>query len=421
MLTVVIEAQGKAYTGSGLSAFTGGMRIGQASVAVGANDTQAVNMHVRPAVAGDNGCGYVELDAPDGLPFDNKRYFTRSALHAHSVLLVGDSAQTLPVAAALRSIENASWSPVITRRAQAVTYADIDSAGLIILQTGSVVPQPLHLLLQGATFKNKAVLAAPGLEATPGASFTEGLGQHISPSYVHSDKPLSPVLFDTVSLLWKDFPQLREIDAACYDYIENIPGIPLAGLNNGKPMITHAVDIHGNARILCSVPLGISASSNLYQTGMYVPMLDRLCRYALAAAGTSVTEWIAGEPHANPLFGTGREASITNEHNELCGVWGSQPFVIVDAPGLYLVHETGVLPYWIAVNGNNAESNLVYSLPVLPAFRSTTGSVVDGHTFVRNLVQRHSMHYAYILWLLIALALAAEIALWERIPQKKTI
>jgi hypothetical protein len=150
-------------------------------------------------------------------------------------------------------------------------------------------------------------------------------------------------------------------------------------------------------------------------------MLDRICRYALAAAGTATTEWIAGEPHANPLFGTGRQASVFNEHDELCGQWGSQPYGILDMPGLYQVREPGAAPYWIAVNANNAESNLDYRLPALPAFRASTGSVVDGNTFLQRLAQHQSMHYSYILWLLIALALAAEIMLWEKIPQKKPI
>ena len=419
-LTCVVAAQNKAYTGNGLSAFAGGMRIGQTSAAPGANDTQAVNMHIRPAAGGNTG-GYVELDANDGLAYDNKRYFTRTASQSHRVLVVGDSAQTIPIAAALRSVENTPWSPVITKQVQAVSYADIDSASLIVLQADAAVPQPLHLLLLGATFKNKAVIVAPGSLPTPGIAFTEGIVRKKTPVYVHGDKPLSVVLFDTMSLLWKGFPRLRETDAACFDYIDNIAGIPLAGLSNNKPLLTRALDVYGNARILCSVPLGITASNNVYQTGMYVPMLDRLCRYALAAAGTATTEWIAGEPHANPLFGTGRQASVFNEHDELCGQWGSQPYGILDMPGLYQVREPGAAPYWIAVNANNAESNLVYRLPALPAFRTSTGSIVDGHTFLQRLAQHQSMHYSYILWLLIALALAAEIMLWERIPQKKPI
>jgi hypothetical protein len=332
---------------------------------------------------------------------------------------VGDSAQTIPVAAALRSVENTPWSPVITKQVQAVSYADIDSASLVILQADATVPQPLHLLLLGATFKNKAVIVAPGSQQTPGIAFTEGLVRKKTPVYIHGEKPLSIVLFDTLSLLWKGFPRLRETDAACFDYIDNIPGILLAGLSNNKPMLTHAQDVHGNARILSSVPLGITASNNLYQTGMYVPMLDRICRYALAAAGTATTEWIAGEPHANPLFGTGRQAAVFNEHDELCGQWGSQPYGILDVPGLYQIRESGAAPYWIAVNANNAESNLDYRLPVVPAFRTSTSRVVDARTFLQSLAHRQSMHYSYILWLLIVLALAAEIALWDRMPQKK--
>jgi len=47
MLAAVVAAQGKAYTGNGLSAFSSGLRIGQTGINVGANSTATTYVRIR--------------------------------------------------------------------------------------------------------------------------------------------------------------------------------------------------------------------------------------------------------------------------------------------------------------------------------------------------------------------------------------
>ena len=416
-LTVVsgIAALGKNCADAGVSVIAAGMRAGHDVVSV-KNGAFALVPIAMP-VGRELGAGWVQLDMEDPFMLDNRRYFVIGASSSLRVLIVGDTLKSFPLFAAFGSVENSPWRPIVLRRPQALTFDDIDSADLIVLNEVGVMTPPLKALCTDRSSGNKAIIVSPAID--PGAtSFTTDLLRTLDArdrtSFFSSDKPLFPVLYDTVSWVWKGFPRLKETGAALYRYAWPLPGSALLGIDNHKPLATSLVDAAGRSWVFFAAPVGITESNNLCRTGMFVPLLDRIARFALELVDHEVEEWVAGLPRRNPFLRSRSAAIVEDAQNKRIAQWDNQAQVAFNEPGLYKIRPRGAPSYWVAVNADSQEIALRYGTPGARKGRKGPIRLLDRAEFLRNATIKKDFVFSYGLWCFFALLLFAELLLWER-------
>jgi len=410
-----VSAVGKDFKNIGISVVMNGMRVCQENVSVKKNGTINISMTL-PAQNGQAG-GMLKINAADPFVFDNTRYFVRSASSSFRVLVVGDSSACFPIAAALHSVEKETWMPIIVRRPEKVSYDDIDSSDVVVLNELTVMPRALQIVHGRPGFQGKAVIISPAIDSAGIALFVEllrGFDKKNNVVTVTGEKSRVPVLFDTVSPLWKGFPRLSESGCAVYRYIRPLPGNALLNLDNGEPLATYCMDSSRNAWVFFATPLGITAANNLSITGMYLPCLDRIIRYALESIHGEIDEWIAGKPRRNPFYSLRRVISVFDAHNNPIAEWNGRQSVVMSEPGLYRIQPAGLSPVWVAVNGDSEEISLDYSQPTCTD-RGNKNSRFMGRTdFLYRLKKRGGLLPGYALWCLLAVFLIAEMFFWQR-------
>jgi hypothetical protein len=392
----------------------GDLRVGRETVAFRGNGAVTVKMEIA-GQSGPGGC--VRLETDDPFQLDNIRYFVLGEGGRRRVVIVGDSTQSYPIAAALRAIGESQWSPVILRTPGDLSMSDIDSADMVVLNEVPFVPRPITILRTARFFAPKAIIVSPAIDSQSFAVAVSLLGVQAAgtgPRPIRPDKPSGLVLYDTISMLGKGFRSLFDQDAAVARYIDRLPGSVLWALDNRKPFATHMLDSLGNSWAFFAAPMGRTASNNLCETGMYVPMVDRIARYALESIHKENDEWIAGRPRRNPFLGSRHPAIIYAAQNERCSQWGNQPYVAFDEPGLYRIQPYDRPSFWIAVNVDAEETALAYRSPKASDRSNGRIVVMGADAFLSGLSAGKGGLFSYGPWMLLAALLFVELFLWER-------
>jgi hypothetical protein len=187
-------------------------------------------------------------------------------------------------------------------------------------------------------------------------------------------------------------------------------------LDNSAPFCTQAIDSVGNSWILLAAPLTISQTSSalgsLATSGLFVPLLDRLSRFALSSVQKSPQQWIAGMPAQNPFFGSRFGATVFDETGKGLSRWSSQPSVVFEKPGLYRIVPDNDAPWWVGVGMDTSEADFSYLAPS-PAQNVV---FVNAKQFVAFAKKGQSADLSFLLWVVIGLLLVAEVLLWEKQP-----
>jgi hypothetical protein len=309
----------------------------------------------------------------------------------------------------------------VARQGHTVSYDDIDSAALVVLNGVRHLSPPLAILLHNRSFGQKAILFSPATD-----SAFAGVNGSILPvrdpgsCAIASDaKPHAIVLPDTVSQLFSGFRHLKDPDAAVSRYCTGLPGSALLRLDNGRAFATHLLDTLGNSWVMSAVPLGLvkegrPGAGALFETGLYVPLLDRLARFALSAIQKEPQSWIAGMPVKNPFFGAKRGALVFDAAGKLISRWSSQPLVAFGAPGHYRIQPDGQPSYWAAVECDTAEADFTCRPPVIPASKTASVKYLTARQFESFVKTRQSGAFSYWLWIVLVMLLLAETLLWEK-------
>jgi len=142
----------------------GDLRVGRETVAFRGNGAVTVKMEIA-GQSGPGGC--VRLETDDPFQLDNIRYFVLGEGGRRRVVIVGDSTQSYPIAAALRAIGESQWSPVILRTPGDLSMSDIDSADMVVLNEVPFVPRPITILRTARFFAPKAIIVSPKTRPTP--------------------------------------------------------------------------------------------------------------------------------------------------------------------------------------------------------------------------------------------------------------
>jgi hypothetical protein len=413
-MQTTIAAIGKDFANTGISVVTSGMRAGHEEVFMKNGAFKTLSIPLSDESGGAGGC--VQLDVSDPFKFDNIRYFVKGASSSFRVLVVGDSAKSYPIAAALRSIEQSPWRPVM-RTPQTVSYEDLDSALIVIVNEIAVISRPLRALIEDRSFVNKPVIVSPCIDkdnSFVGSEIVQSLFKREKFTIANPGKPCTPLLYDTVSSLWKGFPKFRETGARVFRYIDRLPGNVLLSLDNHAPLAVRTTDSSGHAWTLFAAPIGLTTTNNLCETGMYVPLVDRIVRSSLEAIRGETEEWVAGKPRRNPYYTSRTGAFIYDERNRLIAQWNMQQQVVFNEPGLYRIAPVGKTSKWVAVNPDSLEISLKYGIPENAGHMTKRMTFMTSDEFLYGLKSNKSLLYSYGLWLAFALLLIAEMLLWER-------
>ncbi len=417
-----ISAQGRQCAQTGVSVVSGGMRSGHGVVSMEANEQATVRIDVANEYGPNGGGGYVSLDIEDPFPSDNVHFFVSDGNKSLRVLVIGDSEKCFPITAAFRSMQKDWWDPVIAREPQAISFNDIDSADCIVLNEVSFFPRALQLLIFTRSMGNKAILFSPGIDsgsAFAGTDFSTVLGKGGKLLQTISVEPRFLVFSDTVSSLWRGFHGINNVDAEIYRYYEPLPGDALCGLDNQRPFASHIIDSLGNSWVLFASPLGITQSNNLCETGIYVPFLDRISRFALESIHKNTEAWVAGKMQHNPFYGSRHPALIDNEQGKRIAQWDNQPWVVFDEPGIYRLQPYGLPSYEVAVNIDPEETRFIYRFPKVPSRSKDLVRLFDYNDFLRSLRDEKHGIFIYVLWIMLGGFIFAEIFLWEKAGKRE--
>ena len=403
-----------------LSVIIGGMRAGHMSVTLDKGQQSDISIPVTADASGQP-AGTVLCEADDPFPLDNTGYFVRGTSRTVRVLIAGDTYESFPLAAAFESLGPTQWN-VAAKKENEVTYGDIDSAALIVLCGVRRLSSPLDLLVHGRSFGPKAVLFSP---------VTDSAGAYVNNAVLSAVRrqslslvaegtvPHSPVLSDTLSALFAGFPRLRDADARVYRYCEGLPGAVAVRLDNGIPLLTILDDTLGNSWIMAATPLGLSprgqpAANNLSETGLFVALLDRMCRHALSAIHREPHAWTAGCAARNPYLGSKGGALVFDLQNRLVATWLRQPSVVFDEPGCYRIQPHGEQAYWVAVQTDSSETSLSYRFPEAGKDNADLVRCMTADRFIDFVKSSRHGAFPFWLWVCLGLLLVAEVLLWER-------
>ena len=414
-VSVMVEAQGRRLDSGEVAVSINGVRAGKKSVSLGKNDTSTVSIEAGSSLGAAG--GKVTLATSDPLAFDNTAFFTAQNRGAMSVMVVGDRERNFPVAAAFSAAGPRRWNPVTVKTGDEVSYDELDSADVIVVNGLDKPSRALQALVASRSSGKKVILYAL-------ATDDEGFGPSVStisrfntsPKPLKLLKPSLPatiVLPDTISGIWRGFPSLRTKEAAIYRYAEGLPGTPLLRLDNGAPLITLLTDDQGRSWVLAATPLGVTDANNLCETGFYVPCIDRIAWHAAGGPSAAGDAWIAGFERRNPMYASGISATVLNEEGKFIDQWRRQPSVLFKQPGLFKIVPDGQAAYWVAVRPEPEESELSYPLPTIPEASKSKIVVVDERRF-KEVLKGQGALPSYLPWLFLALLLLAETLLWER-------
>ena len=205
-----------------------------------------------------------------------------------------------------------------------------------------------------------------------------------------------------MSSLWTGFHGINNVDVGIYRYYEALPGDALCGLDNQRPFASHIIDSLGNSWVLFASPLGMTQSNNLCETGIYVPFLDRISRFALESIHKNAESWVAGKMQRNPFYGSRHPALIDNEQGKRIAQWENQPWVVFDDPGIYRIQPFGLPSYEVAVNIDPEETRFTYRFPKVPSRSRDLVRLFDYNEFLRSLHDEKQGIFFYALWIVLA-------------------
>lgn len=363
--------------------------------------------------------GIVSLLSPqDPFPIDNKRYFLNNQDNNISVLHITENSRSLPISSAIKIIQNKYSFTYQKKHPLSVKNSDIDSADIIICsQLTKYSTYFAPLLRENPLLSHKVILFSPELNRSNELnkrvfSFLEKKDSHI---YLSTKKPLHITIPHKSSLIWNDFPRDHDNSVNVYNYIKTLPGDIHSRLTNTVPFMTSIADDNNNYWILFSTPLGISTDNNLPETGIFLPLVDRVLSYSLNKLAKNQQQWIAGKSYANPFYQTGKQGQVFSHEGKLQALWKNQPYVMFPIPNIYKIVPESEPPYYIAVHIDSSESNFTYQIPTLNKDHIKSISPED----FLNFIQSPPLDYSAYLWIFFIIFLLSEVTFLFMLSKKE--
>ncbi|NLE00834.1 MAG: hypothetical protein GX640_13275, partial [Fibrobacter sp.] len=239
-----VHSSGRALVNGVVSVSFGGLKTGSTEVNVDADRIFEVN--VSGKTHQPTSSGTVQLLTKDPLLFDNYAFFTLNNQSSLRIMIVGDVKKNFVLSAALKNT-GMNNTTILLREGNEITYDELDSADVIFVNELDNYSEPLEAYLKGHTDGNKLIVFCLGTDDNVFGYEISVLSKifknNISREF--SNRPLFPVLPDTVSELWRGFQSKFCTDVSIYNYCRNIPGEPVLKLKNGSTLISRLKDPDG--------------------------------------------------------------------------------------------------------------------------------------------------------------------------------
>lgn len=408
-----VLAQGRDLITGEVMALIESMRVGQKSITVKKNDTLEISIDLGRRITEEG--GMVKLNLDDPYLFDNIDFFTKNKNFQNQLLVIADGDESFPLITALKSLSVFHWTPPKVKDPFAISYEDLDSAEVIFLSSINQATEIVSLLWRESGLTNKVIVYSPNID-NPDKEIQNSIFSFLNAKNpirdFHATPPLFPVLPDTISSLWQDFPRFQDRNVSFYNYLSPLPGKSLLAFNKGMSLVNHLIDKNGSSWIIWASPLGITKANNLCETGFYVPILHRLINYGLRSIFNFQEKWIAGKSYNNPYAGKSISAKVFSPENKLISFWDRQVRVQINAPGLFKIQPSSRSAYWLAVIADSSEGVFVYSNPHIQRAKSNLIKILPRSSVTSFINQQRTFGYD-IIWIILSVCLLIEILLWK--------
>jgi hypothetical protein len=315
VVSVKIQASGKPLKNGELQAIVDKLCIGKQRVDVVAGNKYDASISARRNTSITQ--GKVVLQESDPLSFDNTVSFISGSRASMRILIIGDKKVNFTIVAALQASGNGLHNKIILKDEKELTYDELDSADIIFINGLRGPSTVLESFAANRATTDKAIVFC--IEQSE--EFLNINQRLVSKAFTNGSKirnlepqtPVVPILADTISELWRGFPKTRCDDVTVYRYSTGAPGNSVLKLSNGHALITDTLDNANRTWIIITTSIGITDDNNLYESGFYVPFIDRITRYARSSIRSSSQVWMAGYLARNPLSDSRNIASVFDE------------------------------------------------------------------------------------------------------------
>ena len=318
--------------------------------------------------------GFVEVEE-DALALDNRHFFTFHVSERIRVLLLGrQSSDTYYVHRALRAVVGADPVVAVESRLfdelEAVELTDYDVVMLCNLERLSrartrlvheFVDAGAALVIFPSAQADLSYYNRQLLPALMPVSLTGVSASNTQADYLDQDRPFHPLLRG----LWTSEPRDRPRFQTSLDLTPPLPKQILAHFSDGRPALVEGSNGAGRT-VLLAVPLDLHWS-DLPLKGLFVPLLQRLCRYLSQPPGTHGKTYRVGESVGRQLeravdvdriqaeSPSGRRSYLDAEISDGTLMW---KIPRVDESGIWTLLNSGEVVDRFAVNVDRRESQL---------------------------------------------------------------
>lgn len=407
-----IKTQGKSLNNADLIAEKENMRFGKLTLQIPQNKDTVIQIQCKSK--SDDVAGCLSMKITDPLLFDNSTFFYPENSNSKRIVIVGDTIECIPIALALKTASRHFWKKITIKDASRVTFDELDSANLIIVNKIMGQSGSLRAFLNDSTQIKKPVIFCYGAEEeeciwseTVLAEMLPFTGKRLLKQFA---TPLSPVLPDTNSEIWQNFKQFLIDDISIYKMCIGIDGEVLLRLTDGSALMIGTEDVKGRKWLIVATPIGITNANNFSESGFFVPFVDRICRHMISLNQHSKEIRIAGMAYKNPFSGSGRNFTVFDiESKNIKNVLNNQFYYSFDKPGIYKIISQNEQPDFVVVQHDSNESILKYESP---GSNESILTIKDDQ-FISEIRKTNRNHLFNLLWWLLAGLFVVDILLWE--------
>jgi hypothetical protein len=416
-IEVVAGAYGRELTNGQLRVSMGNLGTAPVQLSIPENGMRTVSV---PFSLQENKTGKVVLDEKDPLAFDNVAFIGIGSRTGSDILVLGNSDENFVIAAALKALGERSGCRVIQKNFLDLTSDDINTASVILINHPSIPCPLLENLLSnrnGDSHTFLYCLSEDSLDLVSDFALLKKRFPTIE-RFKHSSaqQPVFPVLPDNKSGLWHGFPENRWQQLSIHSYAQVLPGIPLCQLSDGGVLLSTIVDPLKSKWVISAIPLGINNVCTIWESGVYVPFLDRIVKFLDVGSASSVRV-IAGYPLKNPLYSRTDRGYIYDPEGKPLQV-ADRPEIVLPNPGVYKVAISGAPTSYITVQSDSLESKMNFRAPNTKRTLYNNAVLCTENNFCSLAAHQRSGIASWLPWLLIGLLMVLEIVLWENVQKE---
>jgi hypothetical protein len=416
-IEVVAGAYGRELTNGRMRVNMGNLGTAPLQLTIPENSVRTVSI---PFSLQENKTGKVVLDEKDPLAFDNVGFIGTGSRTGSDILVLGNSDENFVIAAALKALGERSGCRVVQKNCLDVTSEDIKSSSVILINHPSIPCPLLENLLSNHNGESHTFLYCLSEDSLDLVSDFALLKKRFPTleRFGHSSVQQSvyPVLPDIKSGLWHGFPENRWQQLSVHSYAQGLPGIPLCQLSDGGVLLSTIVDPMKSKWVISAIPLGINSVCAIWESGVYVPFLDRIMKFLDVGTASSVSA-IAGYPLKNPFYSRKDRGYIYDPEGKPLQL-PDRPEIALLNPGVYKVTTCDAPVSYITVQPDSLESKMNFRAPNTKRTLYNNAVLCTENNFCSFAAHQRSGIASWLPWLLIGLLMVLEIVLWENVQKE---